>query len=221
MTEAQRTHGRLILERCREALERNRFEAHVVPDREAARRLVMDQILPSTGAKTLSFGGSGTLEAAGLLDEIKRSPGLELLDIWETPGGREAVMEAGRRALTVDCFLSGSNAVTLEGQLVNLDMWGNRAGALAYGPRSVVVLAGRNKVVAGLANAMVRVRNVAAPLNAIRINTASQRPIPCSKTAECINCSSEWRICNTWVIHEKSFPAGRIKVVLINEDLGL
>ena len=107
--------------------------------------------------------------------------------------------------------------MTEEGQLVNLDMIGNRIGALTFGPKSVVVLVGRNKIVADVEEAMYRIKNFVAPANAMRLDMKT----PCVKTSYCEECSSPKRICNTWTITEKSFPKGRVKVVLINEELGL
>ena len=119
-------------------------------------------------------------------------------------------------------FITGTNAVTQKGQLVNLDMVGNRVAAITFGPKHVVIMMGRNKIAPDLDSAMDRVRNYAAPVNAIRHHVEHpELDPPCVETAVCSNCSSPMRICNTWTITEKSFPPGRIKIVLINEDLGL
>jgi hypothetical protein len=116
----------------------------------------------------------------------------------------------------VDLFVTGSNAITVDGTLVNLDMIGNRVGALTFGPRNVIVLAGRNKIVTDLDEAMYRIKNYVAPVNAMRLD----KKTPCIKTSYCQDCKSPDRICNTWTITEKAFPPKRIKVVLVNEDLG-
>jgi hypothetical protein len=96
-------------------------------------------------------------------------------------------------------------------------MIGNRIGALTFGPRWVIIVVGRNKIVPDLEEAMFRVKNYAAPANAMRLD----KKTPCVKTSFCEECKSPDRICNTWTITEKSFPKGRVKIVLINEDLGL
>jgi len=114
-------------------------------------------------------------------------------------------------------LITGTNAVTETGMLVNLDMLGNRVAALTFGPKDVIVLVGRNKIVADLEEAMMRIKNYAAPANVQRLGMKT----PCAKTSYCEECKSKDRICNTWTITEKSFPKGRVKVVLINEDLGL
>jgi hypothetical protein len=130
---------------------------------------------------------------------------------------RAEIIERRRRALLVDLFITGTNAITECGKLVNLDMVGNRVAAIAFGPKNVVILAGRNKIVPDIAGAMSRIMDYAAPINAIR----HEFKTPCVATARCSNCKSPQRLCNTWTITERSFPKGRIKVVLINEDLGL
>jgi len=210
----------LKLAACRKALEENGFDAHIVPDPDAARELVLETVIPQTKATTVSYGGSITIEATNILAEVRRRPGLKMVETMSVPGPREVRMERCREALLVDLFLTGTNAVTESGMLVNLDMWGNRVGALAYGPRHVVVVAGRNKLAENIEAAMARVRRLAAPMNAIRHDLHTPRPTPCVSTGVCADCRSEWRICNTWLITAKSFPPGRIKVVLVNEDLG-
>ena len=127
------------------------------------------------------------------------------------------MLERRRQALQADLFITGTPAVTETGQMENLDMIGNRIGALTFGPKWVIVLVGRNKIAADLDEAMFRVKNYVAPVNSMRLD----KKTPCVKTSYCEECKSPDRICNTWTITEKSFPKGRVKVVLINEDLGL
>lgn len=199
------------------ALEANNFEVHLATDAAAAHGLVIDQILPKCGARTVAFGGSMTAVAAGLFHTIKGRTDLEMIDTLDKTIGVDEQMERRRRSLLVDFFITGTNAVTEDGQLVNLDMLGNRVAALTFGPRHVVVLLGRNKIVPSLEEAMFRVKNIAAPANAMRLD----KKTPCVKTSYCEECKSPERICNTWTITEKSFPKGRVRVVLINQDLGL
>lgn len=158
-----------------------------------------------------------TFLATGLYEEIKKMPGLEILDTFDRSKPPEENMDLRRRSLLVDLFITGTNAVTEGGMLVNLDMIGNRACSINYGPKHVVILVGRNKIVSELDDAMYRIKNYAAPLNAMRL----EKKTPCVKTSYCEDCKSPDRICNVWTITEKSFPKGRIRVVLINQDLGL
>lgn len=211
----------LRLEQCKKALESNNFDAYTAENAEAAKRIVLGQIIPDSGAKIFGYGGSLTVEIVGILDDIRKNPELSVIETYHgPPAEREEIMERARHALLVDMFITGTNAVTESGMLVNLDMWGNRVGAMAYGPKNVVMVTGRNKLVPSLEDAMSRIKEYAAPVNAIRHDMNRPRNTPCVRTGFCADCSSEWRICNTWVINEKSFPPKRIKVVLINEDLG-
>jgi L-lactate utilization protein LutB len=207
----------LRLEDAKAALEKNSFEVHLAVDREHARRIVLEQIIPATGAKSVSWGGSQTFTATGLYNALKEQERLTVLDTFAKGLSAGEKEEIRRQALLADLFITGTNALLESGKLVNLDMIGNRVGALIYGPRHVVVLAGRNKLVPDMEDAFFRVKNYAAPVNAMRLD----KKTPCVKTSSCEECRSPDRICNVWSIHEKSFPPARIKVVLINEDLGL
>ncbi len=201
----------------KEALEANNFEVFMAEDATEARQIVLEEILPKTAAKSVSCGGSLTQNATGLLDALKGREGLEVLDVFDKELSDAERVELRRRSLLVDLYITGTNAVTEDGQLVNLDMFGNRVAAITFGPKAVIILVGRNKIVAELEDAMFRVKNYAAPVNAIRLD----KKTPCVKTSYCDECSSPDRICNYWSITEKAFPKGRIKVVLINADLGL
>ena len=205
------------LKRVRKALEANNFEVFTVEDLESAREVVLENILPGTGAESVSWGGSGTFLATGLYDRLRDMAGLKVMDTFDKNISRAESMERRRQALHVDLFITGTNAVTEAGQLVNLDMYGNRVGAITFGPRFVTILAGRNKIVPDLEAAMTRIRNYTAPANALRLG----RKTPCVETSVCESCKSPDRICNTWTITEKSHPARRIKVVLINRAAGL
>jgi hypothetical protein len=205
------------LEKLKGNLEENNFEVFVVEDAKEAKKTVEEEILPQTGAESVSWGGSMTFMACGLYDSLKSRSDLRVLDTFDKSVSAEELLERRRHALLVDLFVTGTNAVTESGQLVNLDMYGNRVGAVNFGPRYVVILAGRNKVVPDLDDAMHRIKNYAAPTNAMRLD----KKTPCVKTSYCEECNSPDRICNTWTITEKSYPKGRVKVVLINDDLGL
>lgn len=205
------------LAKTQEALEKNNFEVHVAGSLDQARQVVLSRIVPATGAGLVSWGGSMTLHASGILEELRKQKGLTLLDPFDKNASREENAQRRRQALLADLFFTGTNALTEGGQLINLDMYGNRVGALVFGPSHVVVLAGRNKVCVDVEEAMLRVKGYASPANAQRL----KKKTPCVKSGFCEDCSSPERICNVWTITEKSFPKGRIKVVLVNQDLGL
>jgi len=207
----------LRLNDLKEALEANNFDVFVSDSTVQAKEIVLNKILNQLTVKSVSWGGSMTFISTGLYDVMKTDPDLEIIDTFDKKVTFEESYERRRQALLTDLFFTGTNAITAEGQLVNLDMTGNRTGAIAFGPKNVIILAGRNKIVADLEEAMHRIKNYVAPANAMRLDM----PTPCAKTSHCLECKSPKRICNTWTITEKSFPKGRIKVVLINADLGL
>lgn len=200
-----------------DTLEANNFEVFLADDTSKAKQIVLEEIMPQLNPRTVSWGGSVTFTSSGLYQEIKEMPDLEILDTYDKELSNEKKTELKRQALLTDLYFTGTNAVTESGQLVNLDMFGNRVGAITFGPKWVILLIGRNKVVADLDEAMYRIKNFVAPANSMRLDYKN----PCVKTSYCEECKGPGRICNSWTITEKSFPKGRIKVVLINEDLGL
>jgi L-lactate utilization protein LutC len=199
------------------SLEANNFDVFIASNAAEAKQIVLKNIIPKLGAKSVSWGGSMTFIATGLYEALKNDKKMQVLDTFDKTISREDNWELRRQSLLADLFITGTSAVTESGMLVNLDMIGNRVGGITFGPKNVVILVGRNKIVSDLEDAMMRIKNYAAPANAIRLNMKT----PCVKTSYCEECKSKERICNTWAITEKSFPKGRIKVVLINEDLGL
>jgi hypothetical protein len=203
---------------CRQTLSRNGFEAFCADNVDEARQVVTDTILPTMQFESVSWGDSLTLYVTGILEVLRQTPGIRMIDPFEIGVPRHQIIERRRQALLSDLFFSGTNAITDSGVLVNLDMVGNRIGGISFGPRRVVVMAGRNKIVGNTADAIHRIKHTAAPANAIRHENLRT---PCRQTAVCMNCKGPDRICNTWSMIERSIPAGRIKVVLINEDCGL
>jgi hypothetical protein len=206
----------LRLTKVKQALEENNFQVFIAQSAGHARELVEKEIIPAIKPKSISWGGSTTFMATGLYEDLKNNLDFETIDTFDRTVTRDEVIEKRRKALLVDLFIAGTNAVTETGILVNLDMIGNRVGGITFGPRNVIILIGRNKIVADLDDAMFRIKNYAAPVNAMRLDTKT----PCVATGCCEECRSPNRICNTWTVTEKSYPKGRVRVVLINEDLG-
>jgi len=200
----------------KEVLDANNFETFIVENTDEAKSIVLEKIIPEIAPKSVSWGGSLTFVATGLYDVLKNNNDLNILDTYDKTLSPEESLERRRQSLLVDLFITGSNAVTETGQLVNLDMIGNRVGALTFGPKNVIILVGRNKIVPDLDEAMFRIKNYAAPVNTMRLD----KKTPCAKTSFCGDCKSPDRICNTWTITEKSFPKKRVKIILINKDLG-
>ncbi len=207
---------KLRLEAVKEILEKNNFEVHMAPDRNTAVALVLETLLPKIAPASLSWGGSKTFVDSGLYERLKTIEDLTVLDTYDPTLTDDEKQERRRQALLVDLFITGTNAITEAGHLVNLDMIGNRIAALTFGPRHVIVLAGRNKLVADLEGAWERIKSYAAPVNSMRLD----KKTPCAATGFCQDCKSPQRICNTWTITEKAFPQGRVSIVLINADLG-
>jgi len=209
-------YWKIRLANLKEALESNNFEVFVADGIKEAKDIVLKKIIPKTEAKSVSWGGSVTFIATGLYQALKESSDMKVLDTYDKNLSPDETLERRRQSLLVDLYLTGTNAVTESGQLVNLDATGNRIGGITFGPKHVIILVGRNKITADLDEALFRVKNYAAPVNTMRL----EKKTPCAKTSYCEECKSPDRICNTWTITEKSFPKGRVKVVLIDEDLG-
>jgi len=204
------------LDHLKEELEANNFEVYVASDGAEAKEIVQKDIIPQLGAKRISWGGSKTATDVGLIQALKADKNLEFLDPFEKGIPLDDSLERRRQAFLADLFITGTNALTETGHLVNLDRTGNRVAAITFGPKTVVILVGRNKIVSDLDEAFLRVKDYAAPLVAMRIKAKA----PCVKTSVCEECRSPERVCNAWGIVEKSYPQGRIKVVLINQSMG-
>jgi len=199
------------------ALETNRFKPYLADDTSHAAEIILTEIIPEIAPEVVSFGDSMTLIETGVLDTFRHDPSIGFIDTFEAGVDRATIIQRRREALLSDLFLTGSNALTSDGKLVNLDMVGNRVAGLVFGPTHVIVTIGTNKIVPDVNAAVKRIREVSAPLNAQRHNSKT----PCAKTGKCMRCKSPDRICNVWTITEKSWPAERIRVVLIDQELGL
>lgn len=187
------------------------FEAYYCEDKEAALAKALE-LIPK-GA-TVGWGGAMSAQQIGLLDAMNEGE-YNAIDRDKAPNMEERE-KAMRACLQADYFITGANALSIDGQMVNIDGMGNRVAAIVYGPKYVVVIAGMNKVVDSLEAAVVRARTVAAPANKQRFPLQT----PCAVTGVCGNCKTEG-ICNQMLITRNSKPISRIKVILVGEDLGL
>lgn len=163
---------------------------------------------------TVGWGGALSAQQIGLLDAV-RSGNYKALD-RDRASSMEERTAIQRQCFDADFFITGANALSLDGQMVNIDGNGNRAGMIVYGPKNILVIAGMNKVCDSLEDAVRRARTIAAPRNAQRFGL----PNPCSVTGACGDCKNETCICNQMVITRNSRPAGRIKVIVVGEELG-
>lgn len=170
-------------------------------------------LLPDNPA--VGFGGSMTLVQTGMLSALRKNPSIRLLDreAGQTAAEKEEIY---RSHFSADAYFMSSNAITIDGELVNIDGSGNRVAALIFGPKEVFILAGMNKIVPSVTEAVNRVRNTATPPNCMRLD----KQTPCSNTGVCGDCLAPDCICNQIVVTRRSGKKGRIKVILIGESLG-
>lgn len=192
-------------------LQSRHFEAYYCATREDALTKAMELI--PTGV-SVGWGGATSAEQIGLM-EVLRTGNYREIDRDKAATMEERV-QAMRNCLMADVFITGANALSLDGQMVNIDGNGNRVAAIVYGPKSVVVIAGMNKVEDTLEAAVTRARTIAAPMNKQRFPNQT----PCEVSGTCADCKAPGCICNQILITRHCNPAGRIKFVIVGEDLG-
>lgn len=178
--------------------------------REVNERLL--QMIP--GDCTIGIGHSITVQSSGVVEKLIERGNI-VLDKTRAKDKEES-NQIKKKALTADWYITGTNAVSVEGHIVNVDHSGNRVAAMVFGPDNVVVVVGVNKIADSLNDAIYRARNVASPLNAKR---AGFNP-PCVELNKCVDCKSKERVCNSLVIIEGQEAAGRMKVFIVNESAG-
>lgn len=201
-------------------LNKNRMDVYYTETKDGV-PAILDTLM--TDGESVAVGGSVTLNELGILDYL-RSGRFTFLDRYAPGLSREQIEEIFRRSFYADTYLTSSNAVTMDGELYNVDGNGNRINAITFGPKSVVVIVGINKIVPDLNAAILRVKTIAAPLNAQRLNKST----PCCKTGCCAGldggmtdgCSSPDRICASYLVTGKQIKAGRIKVIIVGESCG-
>ncbi len=211
------------LENVMNALRKNKMDAYLVKNREEARALCLS-LIPKDAV--CASGGSVTLVETGIIEALKRAQFYTYIDRYDPSLSAEAREEAVKKAHFADVYLTSANAITEDGVLYNVDGNANRVSAIAHGPKSVIVVAGVNKIVKDLDAAVKRVKTVAAPKNCVRLNCET----PCQKTGHCISldrggdmadgCSSPARICCNYLVSAQQRHASRIKVILVEEELG-
>lgn len=163
---------------------------------------------------TTAVGGSVTLSQTKVLDFL-RNGDYKFFDRYEEGLSKEEIGEIFRKSFTVDYYFASSNALIMDGSIYNVDGNGNRIGAIGYGPSKVFLIVGQNKIVNDVHEAYSRIKSVAGPLNAKRLNVKT----PCVKVGHCMDCSSPERICKQYQ-HIKKSSNERIEIILVEEDLG-
>ncbi len=211
MSEMQKNYYEKRAKTLVKNLKSRHFDAYYCATKSEALEKALE-LIPE-GA-TVGWGGCMSAQEIGLLDALKKGSYNAIdRDACKTPGEREQAM---RESHFADVFLTSANGLSLDGEMVNIDGYGNRVSAIICGPKSVIVIAGMNKVCDTLEDAVTRARTVAAPMNQQRFTSIN----PCGVTGICTDCKSESCICNHIVITRHGRPVGRIKFILVGEPLG-
>lgn len=215
--------GEKQIEGAIKALEKNNMAGFYVPSREGVLPKIQEFL---HDGDTVAVGGSATLSELGVLDFL-RGGKYNFLDRYKPGLTPEQVREIFIQSFAADAYLCSSNAVTMDGKLYNVDGNSNRVAAICYGPKSVIMVVGVNKIVPTIEDAITRVKTCAAPCNCARLQIENY----CEKTGSCIDlttarpsigggCASKTRICCNYVVSAMQREAGRIKVIFVNEPLG-
>lgn len=207
----KKTYYKNLAQTIIKGMEKRHMEAYYCETSEEAKTLALS-LVPSES--TVSFGGSVTLSETGVLAALRERNDITMYD-RDTANGPEEMKKIMHDALSCDYYFMSSNAITHDGELVNIDGNGNRVAALIYGPENVIVIAGMNKVVKTVDEGIDRTRNVAAPPNCVRLN----KNTPCAANGVCGNCLAD-TICDQIVITRASRVPKRLKVILVGEELG-
>ena len=204
-----------IEERARktvEKLEAHDFKALYMKSRQEAVEEIWKYITPKT---RVGAAGSITIRELGILDQLEKQGNI-VYDHWKPGLSKEKILEIRKSQMTSDLFLASVNAITLNGELVNIDGAGNRVNSHIFGPGKVILVVGYNKIVEDVQEGIKRVKNVAAPINAKRLNI----DVPCAKLGKCVDCNSPNRICRVVVIHERRPLLTDMLIILVGEELG-
>ena len=205
-------HNETLGNKAVEALKKNFFNAVYFQNTEEATEYIMGFV---QSGKKIGFGGSMTIKDMGIQDKVKTKGGV-VLD-HSAPGlSPEESLSLRRQQLTCDLFLTGINALTLDGYILNVDGSGNRVAAMTFGPQKVIAVTGINKICANLDAAFEHTKLFSNPMNNKRLS----RPNPCTKTGFCMDCQTDTRICNIYSILKRKPSATDITVAIIGEYLG-
>lgn len=199
-------------EACVNNLVKHGFDAHLTDDFDQARTLALEL---ASSFQTFGFGGSATVRELKLPDEL-RARGKTILDHWQAGLTPPESLEIRRKQLLCDCFFCSANALSITGEIVNVDGVGNRVGAMIFGPAKVIIIAGINKIRPDLSAAIARVREIAAPMRAKSLGIDT----PCAKTGLCNDCNTPLRICNVTAILHRKPTLTDCSVIVINRPIG-
>ncbi|PRR77311.1 hypothetical protein CLLI_24820 [Clostridium liquoris] len=200
------------VERTIENLKKNNMEGFYVENESELIEKIKQLISENS---TISVGGSMTLFETGVID-LLRSGKYNFLDRYESNLTPQDSKKIFRETFFADTYISSTNALTEQGELFNVDGTGNRVASMIFGPEQVIIIAGVNKIVKDLKEAEERLKRIASPTNAKRLN----KNTPCVKLGYCMDCNSEDRICCDYVVMKKQRIKGRIKVIIVGKELG-
>jgi len=200
--------------RAVEALKKRGFNAFYAETQTQAKEVVLKEISPGA---TVGVGGSVTVRGMGIVDDLK-ARGNKIIDHWVAPSMlSEEDFQLRRAQQTSDVFITSTNAITLEGQLVNTDGGGNRVNAMVFGPKKAIVVAGANKIVPDLDSALRRIKEIVVPMNCKRLNSSP----PCMQAGRCVDCRVPQRVCRITTIIEWKPPFfSDYCVIIVGESLG-
>lgn len=200
------------------ALKAHAFDARFAATKAEAKALIL-KLIPQKS--TVGIGDSVSLRQIGAIDGLMKrgNPVINPFtpELTQSAAGRKTFVDLCRQTLTADVFLTGANAVTLDGQIMSVDYAGNRVAGMIFGAEHIILVIGRNKITRDIEEARIRVKNVIAPVHAVN----KGRKTPCAVTGKCSDCQSPERICGVTVILERKLAHFTYTVVLVNEDLGL
>lgn len=205
-------HNKVLGEKVVKALKENYFDAVYFENQEDATEYIVKNINKDD---SIGLGGSVTIQSMGIKDKAIQK-GAKILDHGDPRLTSEEKLKVKRCQLTSDLFLCSSNAITTNGELVNVDGAGNRVAAMTFGPKKVIVVAGINKITTNERTAFERIENLAAPKNTKRLSMDT----PCAKLGSCMNCRSEDRICRIYSVIKRKPMGADITVVLIGKEMG-
>lgn len=194
------------------ALEKNNMNGYMVSSKED----LINKIEELISAKSkVSCGGSMTLFETGVIDHLK-SGRYDFLDRYKEGLTQKEIKEVFRQSFLSDVYVTSANAITENGEIYNVDGNGNRVAAILYGPDKVIIVAGVNKIVSNVEEAIIRTKENASPMNAKRLN----KETPCTKIGQCVECNSHDRICNEYTLIKRQMDKNRIHVIFLNDNLG-
>lgn len=205
-------HNEILGNKVVEALKENYFDAVYFEDSMQAKQYILDNLKQGT---KVAFGGSMTIKSMGIKEEAAKKKCV-VFDHGEASLTPEEKLKVMRQELISDVFLCSSNAVTLQGELVNIDGAGNRVAAMTFGPEKVIIVVGINKIVMDEDEAFKRLKQIACPKNSIRLEKSN----PCTKTGVCVDCKSQNRICRVYSVIKRRPSHSNITIIVVGENLG-